>query len=96
MSVIDTPAALLQQLMSDRAPDRVHALHALERRMASVPPALAHELEAFVARGIPFYAPDDRAYQAWVARAVALWQRAQAAPAAVPRMKARSKAAALA
>lgn len=73
-----SPQAFRAQLMAPRAPDRVHALHALEREIAHAEAPLARELQAFTARGIPYFAPDDAAYLKWVDRAVAYWERTQA------------------
>ena len=37
----------------------------------------AKDLEAFTARGIPFYSPQDPHYCDWVSTAIALWERVQ-------------------
>ena len=77
-----TAKAFRDQLMSPRAIERVHALHALELELAGHPhSAVAEELEAFTARGIPFYAPDDAAYTKWVAKAVGYWEKLRGAAA---------------
>jgi hypothetical protein len=71
-----TAQALRDQLMAPRAIERVHALHALERELESAPTgAVAEELEAFTARGIPYYAPDAPQYREWVAKAVSYWEK---------------------
>lgn len=82
-----TAQALREQLMAPRAIERVHAMHALELELEGAPAcAVAEELEAFTARGIPYYAPEDPDYREWVAKAVSYWERlhegdtAQAAP----------------
>ncbi len=76
MGHITTADALRDKLMAPRAIDRVHALHALERLSSQAPEtALARELEAFTARGIPYYAPADASYLEWVDAAVALWEQ---------------------
>jgi hypothetical protein len=82
--------ALREQLMAPRAIERVHGLHALERELeAARTSPVADELEAFTARGIPYYAPEDPEYRAWVATAVTYWERLHAEPhAPVPCMSA--------
>lgn len=86
-----TAQAIRDQLMAPRAIDRVHALHALELELEAVPAGpVAEELEAFTARGIPYYAPEDPEYREWVAKAVAYWEQLHApVHAPVPRMTAR-------
>jgi hypothetical protein len=67
-----TAQALRQQLMAPRAIERVHALHALERELQARPDsAVARELSDFTARGVPYFAPEDSHYLAWVDKAVA-------------------------
>jgi hypothetical protein len=74
-----TAQALREQLMAPRAIERVHALHALELELEVAPAcAVAEELEAFTARGIPYYAPEDPQYREWVAKAVSYWERLHA------------------
>lgn len=76
-----TAQALREQLMAPRAIERVHALHALELELeGSRANPVADELEAFTARGIPYYAPEDPEYREWVAKAVAYWERLHAEP----------------
>ena len=85
-----TAQALREQLMAPHAIERVHAMHALELELeeARTNP-VADELEAFTARGIPYYAPEDPDYREWVAKAVAYWEKLHAEPHAhVPRMSA--------
>jgi len=85
-----TAQALREQLMAPRAIERVHAMHALELELedARANP-VADELEAFTARGIPYYAPEDPDYREWVAKAVAYWEKLHTDPhAPVPRMRA--------
>ena len=85
-----TAQALRDQLMAPRAIESVHAMHALELELeeARANP-VADELEAFTARGIPYYAPQDPEYREWVAKAVAYWEKLHAEPhAPVPRMSA--------
>jgi hypothetical protein len=83
-----TAQALREQLMAPKAIERVHAMHALELEIEEAPSsAVAEELEAFTARGIPYYAPEDPEYREWVAKAVSYWEQlhAEAEP-SVPRM----------
>jgi hypothetical protein len=70
-----TAQALREQLMAPTAIERVHAMHALELALEGAPSSVAEELEAFTARGIPYYAPEDPAYCAWGAKAVTYWER---------------------
>ena len=71
--------AFREQLMAPSAIERVHALHALESLSATIQgQALAQELEAFTARGIPYYAPHEAAYREWVNTAVRYWESLQA------------------
>ncbi len=88
-----TAQALREQLMAPRAIERVHALHALELELEDARTSpVADELEAFTARGIPYYAPQDPEYREWVAKAVAYWEKLHAEPhAPVPCMKAGKK-----
>lgn len=66
-------------LMARDPMQRIHALHAieleLEHPVAPLSPRLAGEVEKFAARGVPFYAPHDAHYRAWVRRAIAYWER---------------------
>jgi hypothetical protein len=79
MGQINSAQALRDKLMAASAIDRVHALHALERLCTLAQgPALAQELEAFTARGIPYYAPEEPAYRDWVETAVRYWEGMQA------------------
>lgn len=67
---------LRSELMAPEAKKRIHALHVLELELAHTPECkAAKELEAFTARGIPFYSPDDENYREWVAKAISLWER---------------------
>lgn len=76
-----TAQALRDQLMAPRAIERVHAMHALELELEeSRANPVADELEAFTARGIPFYAPEDPDYCEWVSKAVNYWERLHAEP----------------
>lgn len=84
-----TAQALREQLMAPKAIERVHAMHALELELEEAPSsAVAEELEAFTARGIPYYAPEDPEYREWVAKAVSYWEQlhAETHPTSVPRM----------
>jgi hypothetical protein len=66
-----TSQSLREQLMAPEAIARVHALHALELALEAAPASpVAAELEAFTARGIPYYAPEDQEYLDWVTKAV--------------------------
>ncbi|MBC7700486.1 hypothetical protein [Aquabacterium sp.] len=81
-----TAQTLRAQLMAPEPVQRVNALHALELELVEASPhAVAEELEAFAARGIPYYAPDGPAYREWVGKAVAYWEQLHA-PKSVPRM----------
>ena len=74
-----TAQHLREQLMAPKAIERVHALHALELELEEAPSsAVAEELEAFTARGIPYYAPEDPEYREWVAKAVGYWEQLHA------------------
>ncbi len=76
-----TALALREQLMAPRAIERVHAMHALELGLEeSRSNPVANELEAFTARGLPYYAPQDPEYCEWVAKAVDYWERLHAEP----------------
>lgn len=72
---------LRRRLMAAEPMQRVAALHDLECQLARAaqPPGarLAHAVQDFVARGIPFYSSVDPHYLAWVDRAVDYWQRLQ-------------------
>jgi hypothetical protein len=54
---------------------RVSALHAIEVEAHAGGPRLAGQVEAFAARGIPYYSPQDPHYRAWVDRALGFWRR---------------------
>jgi hypothetical protein len=75
--------ALRAQLMAPNPMQRVQALHALELELEHGPAAadtrLANEVERFAARGMPYYAPDDSHYRAWVDRAIQYWEKLQQA-----------------
>jgi hypothetical protein len=74
-----TVQALREQLMAPVAIERVHALRALELELEDAPASpVAAELEAFTARGIPYYAPQDPEYRAWVAKAVGYLEKLHA------------------
>jgi hypothetical protein len=67
---------LRAQLMAPDPMQRVIALHAIEVDAGQGGDGrLAGQVEAFTARGIPYYAPQDPHYQAWVERALGYWQR---------------------
>lgn len=88
-----TAQALREQLMAPKAIERVHAMHALELELEDARTSpVADELEAFTARGIPYYAPEDPHYREWVAKAVSYWEKLHAAPHAPSRMKAKARA----
>lgn len=77
-TLLHTTQSLREQLLAPQAIERVHALHALEREADhadAADAAFARELQAFTARGIPYYAPEDAAYLKWVDKAVAYWAR---------------------
>jgi len=73
------PNTLRDQLMAPDPMRRAIALHALaveaERSPVASRGSLAHEVEKFTARGIPFYALHDPHFCSWVGKAVAYWQR---------------------
>lgn len=71
-------AALRAQLMARDPMQRTLALHTLEREAGHGEARLAGQVEAFAARGIPYYAPEAPHYQAWVGRALDFWQRLHA------------------
>ncbi|MEW6708152.1 MAG: hypothetical protein AB1430_25190 [Pseudomonadota bacterium] len=67
---------LRAQLMAPDPMQRVMALHALEQEAEQGKAAkLAGQVEAFAARGIPYYNPQDPHYQAWVGRALEFWRK---------------------
>jgi hypothetical protein len=74
-TLLHTTQSLREQLLAPQAIERVHALHALEREADHADATLARELQAFTARGIPYYAPQDQAYLKWVDKAVGYWQK---------------------
>lgn len=76
-STVDT-AALRAQLMAPDPMQRMIGLHTLEREAAQGEARLAGQVEAFASRGVPYYAPQDAHYQAWVGRALDFWQRLHA------------------
>lgn len=90
MGQVANVQVLREKLMSPHAIERVHGLRALEMALQAQPAAkLAPELEAYIGRGIPFYAPDDAHYRTWVNKAVAYWEILHAKPKTdVPRMTA--------
>lgn len=68
------------ELMAPEPMRRAVALHALELELEAASAVgaergLAHQVEAFAARGIPYYSPEDTHYRDWVGKAVAYWQR---------------------
>ncbi|MBA3591610.1 hypothetical protein [Methylibium sp.] len=79
--------ALRAQLMAADPMQRAMALHTIELELKgghAVPSrAFAKEVENFTARGIPFYAPQDRHFRDWVARAVSYWEKLRSGSAEV-------------
>ena len=70
---------LRDQLMAPDPMQRFMALHLLETEAEQGKAAkLAGQVEAFAARGVPYYAPNDPHYQAWVGRALDFWRRLHA------------------
>lgn len=70
---------LRAQLMAPDPMQRVCALHAIEVEAEQGGSGkLAGQVEAFAARGIPYYAPTDPHYRAWVERALRYWQQVHA------------------
>jgi hypothetical protein len=69
-------SALRAQLMAPDPMQRVMGLYTLEMQAEQGGEGrLAGQVEAFTARGIPYYAPNDPHYQAWVSRALEFWLR---------------------
>ncbi len=68
------------ELMAPHPMRRAMALHALELELEAADPerALMQQVQSFVARGIPFYSPEDAHYRNWVAKVVSYWQRLSA------------------
>lgn len=87
-------AALRAQLMATDPMQRAMALHSIEleldRGHSASSRAFTKEVENFTARGIPFYAPQDRHFRDWVSRAVSYWEKLRGgSPAARGRAEAR-------
>ncbi len=82
----DTPItdshALRERLMAPDPMQRAIGLHALEvevqRCSTSASHSLAHEASRFAARGIPYYALNDRHFREWVGKAVGYWEKLHA------------------
>lgn len=76
---ITSAASLRQQLMARDPMQRAIGLHALEvevgRCASGAKASLSQEAARFAARGIPYYALDDRHFQHWVGRAMSYWER---------------------
>lgn len=68
---------LRTELMAPQPMRRATALHAVELELegSAARRALMQQVQSFIARGIPFYAPDDAHYRDWVSRVVTYWQR---------------------
>ena len=77
-----------ERLMAADPMPRAAALHALECELARQAhlrgTRIAQAIEAFVARGMPFYSHVDPHYLAWVEQAVQYWDSLQRKPAATP------------
>ncbi len=68
------------ELRSPVAFDRTKALHSLEQMGEHLHDKdLANEVLDFASRGVPFYAPDEARFNAWIGQAGGLWARAKAA-----------------
>jgi hypothetical protein len=79
MGQTTTAQTLRDQLMAPEPIQRVQALHTLELELGEAPHgAVADELEAFAARGIPYYAPEEPTYREWVGKAVGYWEQLHA------------------
>lgn len=69
-------------LMSPAPMTRALAVHALEvearRQKAVIAGEVLKRVERFTGRGLPYFAPTDSGYRAWVAQAVALWNEIDA------------------
>jgi hypothetical protein len=78
---LETPVldaqSLRTELMAPQPMRRAMALHALELGLDHADPkrGLSQQVASFVARGIPFYSPEDAHYREWVAKVVSYWQR---------------------
>lgn len=87
MTPTSSSQELRAELMAAEAFTRVKALYALECAADLAPtPALARELNDFVARGVPYFCADDEHYLAWVDKAVAFWDRVHRPAATVRRL----------
>ena len=56
-----------------RAFERHTVLHELAERGCGCDKGLAHKVQAFVERGVPYFAPQDHHYRAWAEQAAKLW-----------------------
>jgi hypothetical protein len=77
-----TDGSLELALMSPAPMARALAVHALEvearRQKAAIAGEVLKRVERFTGRGLPYFAPTDPGYRAWVAHAVALWHEIDA------------------
>lgn len=61
-----------------RAFERHTVLHELAERGCGCDKTLAHKVQVFVERGVPYFAPGDSHYRAWAEQAAKLWDSVQA------------------
>lgn len=77
-----TDGSLALALMSPTPMARALAVHALEvearRQSAALAGEVLKRVERFTGRGLPYFAPTDPGYRAWVAQAVSLWNELDA------------------
>jgi hypothetical protein len=70
--------AVFERLTSGRDARARHLLlHELEQRLARAPRdgALAAKVHTLVARGLPYFSPDDSQYRRWATQVAQCWQR---------------------
>lgn len=81
------PHPIFARLTDTQDPFARHTvLHELEKRLATCKGkrALANRVQAFVERGVPYFAPADSQYRLWAEQAAELWERVNPASAAAP------------
>lgn len=84
-----TDGSLALALMSPTPMARALAVHALEvearRQSAALAGDVLKRVERFAGRGLPYFAPTDPGYRAWVAQAMSLWKELDAPSSRRPR-----------
>jgi hypothetical protein len=78
---------IFQRLTSGRdARGRHLLLHELEQRLARSPrdEALATKVHTLVARGMPYFSPEDGHYRRWAMQVAQCWQRLDELEAGAP------------